>query len=588
MRFMPPPHHGADFQQGRAIWPAFRLAVLVGLSLLVGQALGPDFVHGADSEPRTVEARRGMVVSVSRPASEIGRDMLRQGGNAVDAAVATGFALAVSYPPAGNIGGGGFMMIHPGPGEKPLCVDYREKSPAAAHRTMYRLGQSHLGARMVGVPGTVRGLALAHRRFGRLKWEAVVLPAARLADRGFELDAALAESLNEVLAESKAFPEFTRVYGKPPGKDPWKTGDVMRLPELAATLRAIAQRGPDEFYLGQTAQRIVAEMQRDDGYIGLQDLADYEAQVRMPIHGTYRGWDVYGPPPPSSGGICLVEMLNILERFDLKSQERFSPRTLHLMVEAMRRAYCDRARHLGDADFVTIPDHLTDKQYAARLAREIDPHQATSSKTLARDIPLVSESEQTTHFATCDATGMAVSNTYTLEQSYGSRVVVRGGGFLLNNEMGDFNWKPGHTDARGVIGTEPNTIESGKRMLSSMTPVIVAKDGRAKLLVGSPGGRTIINTVLCILINRLEYEMGLAQAVDAPRLHHSWFPDRVFFEQGGEAEYNELLDELEAMGHAVQRASRRQGDAHVIEIDHDRGLMLGVPDKRLDGHAAGY
>ncbi len=329
-----------------------RTFLLCSLALLV-----PATIRAADD---TVPAHRGMVVSVSAPASEAGCDVLKKGGNAVDAAVATAFALAVTYPQAGNLGGGGFMMVHPGAAGEPVCVEYRETAPAAATRTMFSAGDSHYSGKVVGVPGTVSGLALAHRRFGKLPWHDLVEPAVRLAEDGFAMDGPLAGSLNGIVGQAEGFPELRRVYGKPGGGE-WRAGDRLVQKDLAATLRRIAGHGPDAFYTGPVAAKIAAEVKARGGILTEEDLAGYRAHVRPPVHGTYRGYDVYGPPPPSSGGICLVEMLNVLENFDLGKHGRWSPETLHLMVEAMRRAYCDRARYLGDPDFTTIPKQLTQK-----------------------------------------------------------------------------------------------------------------------------------------------------------------------------------------------------------------------------------
>jgi gamma-glutamyltranspeptidase/glutathione hydrolase len=385
----------------------------------------------------------------------------------------------------------------------------------------------------------------------------------------------------------KEFPELQRVYGKE-GNAAWKAGDRLIQKDLGKTLRLIAEQGPTAFYQGAIADQLVAEMKAGGGLITKKDLADYRAVIRQPIHGTYRGYDVYAPPPPSSGGICLVEMLNILETFDLKKQGRYSVATLHQTTEAMRRAYCDRARYLGDADFVKIPAHLTSKEYARKLAASIDPGKATRSEDLAGDIPLTDEKESTTHFSIIDKDGMAVSNTYTLEASFGCRVVVRGAGFLLNNEMDDFNPRPGVTTRAGKIGTEPNLIAPGKRMLSSMTPTIVTRDGQVVLITGSPGGRTIINTVLRVVLDVLEFEVPLRQAVDSPRWHHAWFPDRIQAEAGLLKEYPAELKKLEALGHRLAPRPAAQGDAHSIAIDPRTGVYRGEADKRRGGAAAGY
>jgi gamma-glutamyltranspeptidase/glutathione hydrolase len=415
------------------------------------------------------------------------------------------------------------------------------------------------------------------------------MPAVRLAEKGFTIDQPLADSLNGGLRSSNDFPEFRRVYGKNSGRDRWAAGDRLVLPELAATLKLIAERGPDGFYQGRTADLVAAEMQAGGGLITQDDLASYRAKIRTPIHGTFRGYHIYGPPPPSSGGIALVEMLNILENFSLERDGRYSAKTLHVMVEAMRRVYYDRARYLGDSDFADVPPHLITKEHAKKLAADIDPVRATSSRSLSKEIPISAESEQTTHFSVVDGNGMAVANTYTLEQNFGSRIVVRGGGFLLNNEMGDFNPRPGVTTEDGLIGTEANLVAPGKRMLSSMTPTIVTTpDGRPLLVTGSPGGRTIINTVACVVLNVLEFKMTPADAVDAPRLHHAWFPDRIQTEPSLLKDQTAAIVEIKRMGHTIRPTGVRQGDAHTIWIDPDSSLLHGIADPRIGGAAKGY
>jgi gamma-glutamyltranspeptidase/glutathione hydrolase len=553
----------------------------------------------------TVRARHGVVVSVSPEASRIGCDVLRQGGSAIDAAVATAFALAVTWPEAGNIGGGGFMLIHPGRGEagdaarqptEPVVIDYRETAPSAARRDMYADPATRPSSyALAGVPGTVRGLALAHEKFGRRSWKELVAPAVRLAEEGITVDAALAGSLNSGLKDSAEFAELRRVYGKPDGSA-WAAGDRLVQKDLAATLRSIADDGPDAFYRGRPAQQIVEEMRRGGGLVTADDLAAYRAKVRAPVSGTFRGHDVFAPPPPSSGGVCLVQMLNVLECFDLQPPDeagRLPPATMHLVVEAMRRAFADRGRYLADPDFVPdIPvERLTSKPYAKELARGIDPARASRSEEIARDwLQLPQEGTQTTHFSVIDPTGMAVANTYTLEQSFGGKIVVRGGGFLLNNELGDFNPRPGVTDRQGLIGTAPNQVQPGKRPLSSMTPTIVAKDGRVVLVTGSPGGRTIINTVLLVTLRHVGFRQPLRDAVDAARFHHGWFPDRLRVELplAQDPQSKATLDALRAMGHAIDPKPANQGDAHSIGLDASGKGYLGVADPRRGGKAAGY
>lgn len=527
-----------------------------------------------------------MVVTVSAPASEIGVEILKKGGNAVDAAVAVAFALQVTWPEAGNIGGGGFMLVHPGAGREPQVIDYREMAPASTNENTFVSDKNKLGHRVSGVPGTVRGLALAHQKYGKLAWKDVVQPAAKLAAEGFTVNEKLAPGLNKTVAESKAYPELVRVYGKDGGKGEWKAGDKLVQPDLAKTLSLIAEQGPDAFYKGAIADQIVAEMKAGGGFITHADLAAYIPVARQPQRGTFRGYEIYTNPPPASA-LCLVEMLNILENFDLKKQGRWSPDTLHVIIEAMRRAYCDRARHIGDPAFTSIPPHLATKEYAKKLAGEIDLKRATRSGEIAKDIALADESEETTHFSVIDREGMAVANTYTLQASYGSRVVVRGAGFLLNDEMTDFNWKPGVTTRQGTIGTPANRVAPGKRMLSSQSPTIVTKDGKIHLITGSPGGRTIINTVLCVTLNVLEFEMDLPAAVDAPRMHHQWFPDRVTFESAAQRDSAAALAALKERGHEIG-SPVRQGDAHSIRVDLKSGVYQGVADTRRDGAARGY
>ena len=555
---------------------SFNRIVATLLLLLIGTANAP-------AQNKAVQAKQGMVVCVSPPAADVGVAILKKGGTAVDAAVAVAFAQAVTYPPAGNIGGGGFMLVHPGTEKEPTLIEYRETAPMSVKNDTFVNEKSAHTHKASGVPGTVRGMELAHKKFGKLAWKDVVMPSVLLAEEGFILTAPMAKSLNDMLKLTTKNAEFQRCFGKPDGSA-WKAGDRLIQKDLGRTLRKIAEQGPDAFYTGELADLLEKEMKSGDGFITKEDLAAYKAIERKPIHGTYRGCDVYGPPPPSSGGICLIEMLNIAEQFDLKEHGRWSPQTLHVMAEASRRAYCDRARWIGDPAFTKIPDHLTSIKYAKKLADAIDLKKATSSEALAADIPLANEGDSTTHFSIIDKNGMGVSNTYTLENSYGSRVVVKGAGYLLNNEMSDFNWQPGVTTRKGQIGTKPNLVEPGKRMLSSQTPTIVAKNGKVVLITGSPGGRTIINTVFGIVVNVCAFDMEVQAAVDAPRMHHQWFPDVIKFE--GTKQYPDLVKKLTEMGHKVEYA--KQGDAHSIWIDPKTGIYHGAADKRIDGKAAGY
>jgi gamma-glutamyltranspeptidase/glutathione hydrolase len=538
-----------------------------------------------------VPSRNGMVVCTSGPACDAGADVLAHGGNAVDAAVATAFAMAVTHPSAGNIGGGGFMIVRSADGSA-TSFDYREAAPAASTRTMYlRNGKidislTNAGYLAPGVPGTVRGLALAHKRFGTLPWKDVVMPGVQLAENGFVLSDSLARSLNSQLAGTMGkFAASAAAYGKP-GGGTWAGGDRIVLKDLGRTLRAIATDGPDAFYKGWIADRIAEDMAANGGLITKADLAKYEAKERTPVRGTYNGFEIISMPPPSSGGVALIEMLNILEPFHLRAKGRGSAEAMHLEIEAMRRAYLDRARYLGDPDFVQVPvDRLISKPHASEVAASIDASRATKSVDLAKDLAIAAEHEadETTHFSVIDKNGMAVSSTYTLEGGYGSRVVVKGAGFLLNNEMGDFNKHPGVTDLSGNIGTDANLIDPGKRMLSSMTPTMVTRDGKIVLITGSPGGRTIINTVLSVVLGVTEYGLNVREAVDAPRMHHQWLPDSVTIEKGGASD--DVVERLAKMGHTV-KVGGQQGDANSILVD-DKGQAWGANDRRTaDGKAS--
>jgi gamma-glutamyltranspeptidase/glutathione hydrolase len=539
------------------------------------------------SDTGVVASRRGVVVSVSGIASDVGASILARGGNAVDAAVATAFALAVTHPSAGNLGGGGFMIVRTSDG-RATSFDYRERAPGASTKTMYLKPDGTIDRSLTrsgwlapGVPGTVRGLAMAHRKFGKLPWADVVRPAARLASSGFPLSKALASSLNSVVARLMApFPSSVAVYGKPGGGS-WVEGDTIRLADLGRTLDAIATIGPDAFYSGWIADSIATQMKANGGLITKADLASYEAKERSPVRGTFNGYEVIAMGPPSSGGTVMLETLNILERFDVAKLNRWSADYLHLRIEAARRAYADRARFLGDPDFVSVPvARLTSKAYADTLAKGIKRDRASSSVEIGSDIVTVraAESDETTHFSVVDADGNAVSNTYTLEGGYGSGVVVRGTGFILNNEMGDFNKKPGETNVGGDIGTPANLIAPGKRMLSSMSPAIVTRDGRLVLVTGSPGGRTIPNTVLDVVLGVTAFGESIRQAVDAPRLHHQWLPDSTTIESGQVSDAT--IAALRARGQAVRLSQGEQGDAHSIWVDTKTGIAYGAADRR--------
>lgn len=533
--------------------------------------------------PRT----EGLVVSVDPHASQVGADVLRRGGNAVDAAVATAFALAVVHPEAGNIGGGGFLLARMARSGETFVVDYRETAPQLASPEMFLRNDGSLdeekagiGWLTVGVPGTVHGLWTAHGRAGRLEWSELVEPAVRLARDGFMVDEVLARGLAGQESDFKRFGEPARAYF-PEGRPP-RAGERLALRDLAATLARIRDLGPAGFYDGPTALALDAAMREAGGLVRKEDLAAYRAKAREPVRGTYRGFEIASVGPPSSGGVALIEMLNILEGFDLRREGPGAVRTLHWMAEAMRQAYYDRAKHLADADFVDVPvDRLASKEYAAQVRRAIG-ERAGSSAELGRDILAGPEGECTTHFSVVDEEGNVVSNTYTLEGSYGAKVAAPGTGFLLNNEMHDFNVKPGLTDALGRIGTAPNVIAPGKRMLSSQTPTIVLSEGRPLLVLGSPGGRTIPNTVLQVVVNVIDFGMTIGEAVEAPRMHHQWMPDVVVLEErfGPEAARG-----LEALGHAVA-FRKQQGDCHAIWVDPATGAAVPGVDRRIRGAAS--
>ena len=559
------------------------------LAAVLLSALFSGMVSAANAPTR---ASHGMVISASDLASKVGAQILQEGGSAIDAAVATAFALAVTYPSAGNIGGGGFLVYRPDEGQA-MTYDFREVAPAAATPEMwlvdgeYSFQKHHHSYASVGVPGTVAGLYLAWQDHGRLPWKQLLAPAIRLASEGFVMTDGLSRSLRETLPRMQQYPASLAAFSNN-GK-PYEAGDLWQQADLAASLQRIAEAGPAGFYQSRTASLLVAEMQANGGLITMADLADYTAKKRQPVTGNYRGYEVIAMPPPSSGGTTLIQMLNILEGYDLQASGFGSADTLHVMTEAMRRAYADRARFLGDPDFNSdIPtERLLAKTYAEELRASIDPQQASVSSP--EQFKLLRESPQTTHFSVIDPARNAVSLTYTLEYSYGSAIVVPGAGFLLNNEMGDFNAGPGLTDDQGLIGTPANLAQPGKRMLSSMTPTILAKDGDLFMVTGTPGGRTIINTVLQTIVNVVDHGMNAQAAVDAGRIHHQWMPDLLNYE--GQGFSPDSLKILEARGH-ILRKKGEQGLAEVIVVRHEgqgKGLLEGGVDRRApDGGIAAW
>jgi len=532
---------------------------------------------------------KGMVVAQERLASETGARILREGGTAVDAAVATAFLLAVTHPIAGNIGGGGFLLVRRADGRAEV-IDFRETAPNGSHPHMFqeqgRYSEilHHESIRSVGVPGTVRGLHLAWRRHGRLPWRRLVEPAVALARDGFPLTETLAGSLKQFLPELQKNPaalaQFTR------GGRAYEPGEILVQPELARTLARLAAKGPDDFYTGETARLIAKEMKAQGGLITLKDLAAYRARVRKPLKGSYRGFDVLTVPPPSGGGLAVLQMLNVLEGFDVRGLGRESASLLHLEAEAMRRAFADRARWIGDPAFNRAMPlaRLTSKAYAASLRKGIDPTKASLSSPDSLSGP--QEKEETTHISVVDAARNGVSLTYTLEDNYGSKRIVPGAGFLLNNEMGDFNGQPGLTDATGLIGTKPNLAAPGKRMLSSMAPTILLRKGRLFMVTGSPGGRTIPNTVLQTILNVVDFGIQAQAAVDTSRIHHQWLPDRIGFEKGRMDAA--VMEALKAKGHALYERPRT-GVAQIIVVGPDGNLVGGADHLRwAESVAVGY
>src|SRR3954468_24395473 len=575
---------------------AGRRAYLVALTLAI-VACGPSNAQqgrGFYTSPppgtfHPVPAEHGMVVAQEKLAAQIGADILRQGGNAVDAAVATGFAMAVTYPRAGNIGGGGFMVIHSADRNEDITIDYRETAPAATTPQIF-LGpdgkpdpaKSRDSALGIGVPGTVAGFALALEKYGSGQFTLAQLiePAIALARDGFVLTDDMADTLPGWHRRLARWPSSAKIFSRPDGTS-LSEGDRLVQTDLAETLSAIAALGPRGFYEGPVAEKLAKAIADAGGIMTPADLKSYSAVIRAPVRGSYRGYDIVSMPLPSSGGIVLVETLNILEGYQLADLKQGSPASLHLLIEAMKRGYADRARYLGDPAFVNAPiGTLTAKDYAAKLRATISADRATPSKQLVSTATSPHEGSNTTHFSVVDGSGNAVSNTYTLNFSYGVGLVADGTGVLLNNELDDFTAAVGASNAYGLVGFEANLPGPGKRPLSSMSPTIVLKDGKPVLVTGSPGGSRIISTVLQVIVNVLDYKMDVAAAVAAPRLHHQWLPDEVRVE-GGFPDH--VLLELKAMDHLIV-APMGQTSANSIAVTANG--PLGAPDPRSRGAEA--
>lgn len=542
--------------------------------------------------PGQTTAKNGMVTSSSLIASEVGRDILKKGGNAIDASVATAFALAVTWPSAGNIGGGGFLVFLNENGEA-TTIDFREKAPLNATTDMYldsngeiKDNSNHEGILSVGVPGTVAGLFYAHQKYGRLDWTEVVQPAIDLAKNGFAFTETLhkhSEHFRDVFTESN--PSMASYMLDSTGRL-IKPGKTWKQPALAATLERIRDNGHDGFYSGKTAALLTEFMAENGGLITMKDLREYHAIERQAVQGSYRGFEIFSMGPPSSGGVILVEMLNMLENYELDEFDFGSTAYVHTLSEVMRRAYADRAKYLGDPDFnPEMPlDLLLSKEHARSLVSTVDPIKASISDSSA--FGQIYEGDHTTHLSVVDKDGNAVSLTYTIEQSYGSKIVVDSLGFILNNEMGDFNPVPGVTNNSWLIGTAPNLVKPGKRMLSSMTPTIITRDGKLFMVIGSPGGRTIINSVLQTILNVVDFDMDIKAAIEAGKIHHQWLPDRILFEETylDEDTQNKLIE----MGHTLYPV-KNIGSLMGIVYDSENKIMIGGADSSsADGGVAGY
>ncbi len=537
-----------------------------------------------------VIGKNGMVVTTNEIASKVGIEVLKRGGNAVDAAVAVGYALAVVNPSAGNIGGGGFMVIRLSDG-RATTIDFREKAPGKSSTNMYLdedgnviRGLSTLGYLAAGVPGTVAGLSMALSGYGTMPLKELIKPAIELAEKGFPMYQGLYRAIVGSKNSFLKFPSTSAIFLKNDGF--YEIGENFIQRDLARTLSLIAEYGPDVFYTGRIADLIERDMKKNGGLITKDDLMNYRAVEREPVIGSYRGYKIISMGPPSSGGIVLNEILNILEFYDIQKMGHNSSEAIHIIAEAERRAYADRAKYLGDKDFVAVPENgLISKSYAKTLNSGIDSERASSSDEINHGDPYPFENDETTHFSIVDRFGNAVACTYTLNGGFGSKVVVDGAGFLLNNEMDDFSIKPDYPNIYGLIGGEANSIKPNKRMLSSMTPTIITKDDKPFMVTGSPGGSRIMTTVLQVIINVIDYEMNIKEGVDAPRFHHQWKPDVIYYEPYGFP--RDVLENLEKMGHKVSSRSY-MGDANSILVDLEDGVLYGASDSRTDSKAVGY
>lgn len=576
----------------KIILSAFLVSFFLGLTLTTIPPLNATelSIYSSKATSHPVWASQGMVASQEELATQVGVEILKQGGNAIDAAVAVGFSLAVTLPRAGNIGGGGFMLVYLADEQRTIAIDYREVAPNRATKEMFIDDEGNVAPKLsrehglaVGVPGTVMGLELALKKYGTMSMQQVIKPAIALAKNGFAVNPDLASSLASLKHRIGQWPSSQAIFYHPDGSN-YRIGEILKQPDLANSLQLIADKGSKGFYHGELAQNIVNSVQAAGGIMTLNDLTEYQAIERETISGEYRGYQVVSMPPPSSGGVHIIQMLNMLAPFPIDKMGHNSAATLHLMTESMKRAYADRSKYLGDPDFFPVPvDKLISKQYATELIKEFNLETTTPSNKVSPSSIVIDESPQTTHFSVVDSWGNAVSNTYTLNFSYGSGLVAEGTGILLNNEMDDFSAKPGTPNGYGLIGGKANAVEPKKRPLSSMSPTIVLKNNRPILVTGSPGGSRIITTTLQVIMNVIDHKLNIAEATAAPRIHHQWLPDLLRVETSLNPD---TLMQLKAKGHQIERGNA-MGSTQSIMIT-EQGLLGSSDPRRAGSLTAGY
>lgn len=563
------------------------LLILISTAQIFGQE---DPLYSKKARFHPVVAKNGMVASENKYATEAGLQVLKEGGNAVDAAVTIGFTLAVTFPRAGNLGGGGFMVVYIEEADEVIAIDYREKAPLKASRDMFldKTGKvdkqkSRNSILSAGVPGTVAGLSMVLEKYGTISLQRAIQPAIELAEKGFPVDQELSQSLIQAKNRMQESPSSIEIFYKKDG-EPYQKGEILTQKDMAWSLKQISKNGPEAFYSGDISEKIATFMNQEGGLITKEDLEKYRPVIRKPVRGEYRGFEIYSMPPPSSGGVHLIQMLNILEMFPLSSFGHNTAQTIHILAETMKYAYADRSKHLGDPDFSPVPvSELTSEKYAKSISEQIDMEKLRPSSEITPGNMNIEEGPNTTHFSVIDNDGNAVSNTYTLNFSYGSKITVPGTGILLNNEMDDFSAKPGVPNTYGLVGGKLNSIEPEKRMLSSMSPTIVMKDGKPYLITGSPGGSRIITTVLQIILNVIDFDMNIAEATNAPRVHHQWLPDVLNVERGLNRDTIKIIEE---MGYKVE-VGRTIGVAE--SIMKEGNYFYGASDpRRPGGLTAGY